>query len=180
MTRPLFGRGEEGSVIRAGDRLAGPAPLRYPDSVAPTPKDFKAVADRLAVYLAQHGLKHTRQRDAILESFLAAKGHITSEELHERVHGDHPEIGAATVYRTLKLLCEAEIANSIHFRDGVTLYEPQHAHHDHLICSGCGEIVEFESDVIEEEQLKIAARYGYRLTRHRHHLFGFCRACQAR
>ncbi len=132
----------------------------------------------LAEYLAQHGLKQTRQREAIMEAFLAREGHITSEELYERVREENPEIGAATVYRTLKLLCDAGIANAIHLRDDVTLYERSLAHHDHLVCLGCGEIIEFECDVIEERQLAIAKQHGYRLTHHRHHLFGYCGACR--
>ncbi len=133
---------------------------------------------RLAEYLAQHSLKQTRQRDAIMDVFLAEEGHLTSEEVYERVRQANPEIGAATVYRTLKLLCEAGIANAIHFRDGVTLYERQQAHHDHLICLSCGEIIEFECALIEKQQLEIAEKYGYRLTQHRHHLFGYCAACR--
>jgi Fur family ferric uptake transcriptional regulator len=140
--------------------------------------DFEQDREKLAEYLVRNGLKHTRQREAILHTFLVAEGHITSEDLCERVREVHPEIGAATVYRTLKLFCEAGIANAMHFREGVTVYERQHAHHDHLICLGCGEIIEFRSDVIEREQTKIAEAQGYSLAKHRLHLFGHCQACQ--
>ena len=61
---------------------------------------------------------------------------------------------------------------------GVTLYEHRSAHHDHLICVGCGEIVEFECSLIEKAQLDIAKQYGYRLTNHRHYLYGYCTRCQ--
>ena len=132
----------------------------------------------LDAYLVRHGLKHTRQRDVILEAFLAAKGHLTSEDLYERVRKKNPEIGAATVYRSLKLFCQADIATPTHFRDGVTLYEHQATHHDHLICVGCGEVVEFECEMIEGAQQDIAQTYGYRLTNHRHDLFGYCARCQ--
>jgi Fe2+ or Zn2+ uptake regulation protein len=77
---------------------------------------------KLADHLQQNGLKQTRQREAILEAFVAAKGHMTSEELYEVVRARHPEVGAATVYRALKLFCEAGIAKAHHFRAGVTLY----------------------------------------------------------
>lgn len=140
--------------------------------------DFERARSRLAEYLARHQLKHTRQRDAILQALLDAEGHVSSEHLYERVRAEHPEIGAATVYRTLKLLCEAGVANAIQSTEGVTLYERQHAHHDHLICVGCGEILEFESPVIEREQERVALERGYRLTHHRHHLFGHCASCQ--
>lgn len=132
----------------------------------------------LEAYLGRHGLKHTRQREAILSAFLGSKGHVTSEDLCEMVRRDHPDIGAATVYRTLKLFCDAEIANAIHFRGGVTLYEHQRTHHDHLICVGCGDVVEFESDTIEKTQQEVARSHGYLLTNHRHDLYGYCPACR--
>jgi Fur family ferric uptake transcriptional regulator len=134
---------------------------------------------KLERYLARHGLKHTRQREIILEAFLATQGHVTSEDLHERVRASNPEIGAATVYRTLKLFNDAGIASASHFRDGVTTYEHPLAHHDHLVCVGCGEVVEFECSMIEETQQRIAITYGFRLTAHRHDLFGYCPRCQA-
>jgi Fur family ferric uptake transcriptional regulator len=133
---------------------------------------------KLAEHLERNGLKQTRQRDAILDAFIAAEGHHTSEEVHELVRGDHPEIGAATVYRTLKLFCEAGLASAHHFRDGVTLYERTGEHHDHLICTDCGTIIEFESDVIEREQIEVAASYGFELRRHRHILYGRCESCR--
>jgi Fur family ferric uptake transcriptional regulator len=135
--------------------------------------------DALNEHLARHGLKHTRQRELILEHFLAAKGHMTSEDLYERIRATNPEVGAATVYRALKLFCEAGIATATRFREGVTLYEHQVSHHDHLICLGCQEIVEFECETIEDTQRKIARKYKYRLTNHRHDLYGYCAKCQA-
>ena len=126
----------------------------------------------------RHGLKQTHQRESILGTFLESEGHITSEDLYEQVRKSHPEIGAATVYRTLKLLVDAGLANAATFREGVTVYEPDEEHHDHLICLGCGEIVEFHDSMIERRQLEIAEEHGYRMRRHRHHLYGYCRRCQ--
>ena len=134
--------------------------------------------EKLAEHLSRNGLKQTRQRDAILDAFLHAKGHMTSEELYDKVRADAPEVGAATVYRALKLFCEAGLARAHHFRDGVTLYEREGHHHDHLICQGCGAIVEFERESIEEEQRSVAAEHGYVLTQHRHILYGICPRCQ--
>lgn len=134
--------------------------------------------EKLAEHLSKHGLKQTRQRDAILEAFLHAKGHMSSEELYDRVRADVPEVGAATVYRALKLFCEAGLARAHHFSDGVTLYEREGHHHDHLICQSCGTIVEFERESIESEQCSVAAEHGYVLTHHRHILYGVCPRCQ--
>ena len=131
----------------------------------------------LASYLDEHNLKNTRQREAILDVFLRATGHVTSDELFQRVRGEHPNIGYTTVYRTMKLLCDAGLATEHHFDDGITRFEIAHEHHDHLVCTRCGKIVEFECRMIEETQNQIAARYGFRLLRHRHELYGHCEDC---
>ena len=130
--------------------------------------------EKLERYLARRGLKQTRQREAILNAFLASTGHITSEQLYEIVRGKQPDVGAATVYRTLRLLCEAGLANSHQFGDGVTLYEVEGRHHDHLICRDCGAIIEFRNEIVEAEQEKIAAQHDFKLTSHQHILFGTC------
>ncbi len=131
----------------------------------------------LARYLDAKKLKHTRQREAILDAFLSAKGHVTSEELYERIKRTHPGIGFTTVYRTMKLLCEAGLAHERHFDGGVTRYEIRSEHHDHLVCLRCGTIIEFECSMIESAQDEIAERYGFRLLRHRHELYGHCANC---
>jgi Fur family ferric uptake transcriptional regulator len=141
------------------------------------PEEIEHARTQLSNFLSRRGLKQTRQREAILEAFLEAGGHLTSEDLYERVRPEHPEIGAATVYRALKLFCEAGIAHPNHFRAGVTLYEHRAGHHDHLICVSCGEIVEFKSSRVEQTQLEIADEHGYRLTNHRHDLYGYCPKC---
>jgi Fur family transcriptional regulator, ferric uptake regulator len=132
----------------------------------------------LASYLEDHNLKHTRQRAAILEVFLEVEGHITGEDLHRRVRRKFPQIGYTTVYRTMKLLCEAGLASERHFDDGVTRFEIQHEHHDHLVCVRCGKIVEFECSMIESAQDRIVKEYGFRLLRHRHELYGHCPNCR--
>jgi Fur family transcriptional regulator, ferric uptake regulator len=132
----------------------------------------------LASYLEDHNLKHTKQREAILEVFLEVEGHITGEELHRRVRRKYPGIGYTTVYRTMKLLCEAGLASERHFDDGVTRFEIEHEHHDHLVCLRCGKIVEFECSMIESAQDRIVNEYGFRLLRHRHELYGHCPGCR--
>jgi Fur family ferric uptake transcriptional regulator len=132
----------------------------------------------LARYLEDHHLKHTKQREAILEAFLSASGHVTGEELFQAVRSLHPNIGYTTVYRTLKLLCDAGLAIERHFEDGITRYEIEHEHHDHLVCTKCGKIVEFECEMIEAAQNQIAERYGFRILRHRHELYGHCSSCR--
>ena len=132
----------------------------------------------LASYLEDHNLKHTKQREAILDVFLEVSGHITAESLFNRVRELHSSIGFTTVYRTMKLLCDAGLAIERHFDDGVARYEFELEHHDHLVCTRCGKIVEFECAMIEQAQDEIGKRYGFRLLRHRHELYGHCRDCR--
>ena len=131
-------------------------------------------------YLASQGLKSTRQRDIILDEFLRAGAHLSTEELYLRLRPDHPGIGYATVHRTLKLFAECGIAEPRHFGDGQTRYETSAGedHHDHLICTVCGAIVEFENPQIEALQQSVASQHGFSIERHRLELYGRCRDCQ--
>ena len=131
----------------------------------------------LAEYLEQHNLKHTKQRELVLGAFLEAKRHVSSEDLYQVVREKHPNVGYTTVYRTMKLLVEAGLATERHFDDGITRYEIEQEHHDHLVCVKCGKIQEFECEMIERTQREIAARYRFRVLRHRHELYGHCAEC---
>jgi Fur family ferric uptake transcriptional regulator len=131
-------------------------------------------------YLASRKLKSTRQREIILDEFLRVGEHLSTEELYLRLREQHPHIGYATVHRTLKLFAECGIAEPRHFGDGQTRYESRDGeeHHDHLICTDCGAIVEFENSQIEALQESVARQHGFRIVRHRLELYGRCRACQ--
>ena len=132
----------------------------------------------LSAYLDTKKLKHTKQRDAILDVFLDARGHVSGEDLFQKVRESHPKIGFTTVYRSLKLFCDAGLAEETHFDDGVTRFEIKQEHHDHLVCMKCGKIVEFECAMIEAAQEEIATRYKFRLLRHRYELYGHCESCR--
>lgn len=133
-------------------------------------------------FIAAKGLKSTRQRDVILDAFLAADRHLSIEEFYLKLRARHPGIGYATVYRTLKLFAESGIAREIRFGDGQTRYEPVAAgeHHDHLVCTGCGAIIEFENETIEQLQEEVARSHGFLIHYHRLELYGLCPACVAR
>ncbi len=137
-------------------------------------------AEQLASYLAVQGLKSTRQRDQILKAFVSAGRHLSAEELYSVVHRSDPGIGYATVYRTLKLLAKAGVADERRFEDGVSRYE-YHAsdeHHDHLICTRCGAIMEFENEQIERLQQDVARKNRFLVQSHRLELYGLCSVCQ--
>ena len=130
-------------------------------------------------YLTENNLKHSRQREIILEQFLETEGHPSVDDLYQIIQRKHPEIGRTTIYRTLKLLCDAELAEAIELRDGLTRFEHRykHEHHDHIICTECGVIVEFNSEEIERIQCAIAETHGFIVDSHRHQIFGVCQKC---
>ena len=139
---------------------------------------YEEEREKLARYLDGTGLKHTKQRDVILIAFLDTHEHISAEQLYQVVIKEAPRIGYTTVYRTLKLLVDAGLAQEHRFDDGLTRYEVEHAHHDHLVCLQCGKIIEFKSELIEDTQIAIADGYGFKVLRHRHELYGHCSDCQ--
>ncbi|MCA9773287.1 MAG: transcriptional repressor [Myxococcales bacterium] len=134
--------------------------------------------------MSANGLKSTRQREVIFETFRRMRGHVSVEQLYDAVRERHPEIGHATVYRTLKLLTKCGLAEEHHFGDGFARYEPgelaDHEHHDHLICTQCGQIVEFENHEIERLQAQVAASHGFTVTSHKMELYGICANCRGR
>ena len=136
--------------------------------------------DKFLQYMRERGMNVTRQRLKIADLFFALPGHHTLEELYTLIRQREPGIGQTTVYRTLKLLCEANLALELQFGDGIARFEPVsvNAHHDHLICQRCGHAVEFHSDAIEAQQAEIAREYGFRLLGHAHYLYGLCPECR--
>ena len=132
-------------------------------------------------YVTKHGLKLTRQRELIAEVFFAAQGHLKVEDLLERVREKDPNVSLATVYRTMKLLTECGLAAPHRFGDTSVRYEPadhDDEHHDHLICTKCGKIVEFFNEEIEVLQDAVAAEHGFAVTNHRMELYGLCGDCR--
>jgi len=134
--------------------------------------------ERFREFIRERGLKTTRQRDDIARWFFAVKGHLNADQIYRAVKDVSPGIGFSTVYRTMKLLCEAGLVSERHFGDGEALYENVASHHDHCICTGCGKIIEFENPRIEELQESIAERFGFELHSHKMELYGLCAACR--
>ncbi|MBV9217448.1 MAG: transcriptional repressor [Acidobacteria bacterium] len=146
-----------------------------------TVKEFQVERDIFSDYIQSRGLRHTGQRDLILQTFLSTEEHLTSEDLYGLVSKIDPTLGLTTVYRTLKLLTEAGLAREVRFGDNKTYYEHHfnHEHHDHMICTECGKVIEFFSPDIEALQDEMADKFGFRPTHHSLRLWGLCSECQA-
>ena len=119
------------------------------------------------------GLRMTNQRKIIAEIIENTFDHPDVEELYNRASAIDDSISIATVYRTVKLLEESGIIERHDFKEGKSRYEPStDEHHDHLIDMNTGEIIEFVDKDIEELQIKIAKKLGYKLADHKLELYG--------
>ena len=136
--------------------------------------DFKAL-------LKKNALKFTIQREVILETLYNSDEHLTPESLHNLIQEKFPDLntGIATVYRTLSLLEDSNMVTSLSFGAQGKKYElGAKNHHDHLICTNCGNITEFVDEQIEERQHKIANALGFNMQDHSMQIYGICKNCQ--
>jgi Fur family transcriptional regulator, ferric uptake regulator len=145
-------------------------------------EEFKKEKEIFLEHIQKSGLRRTAQRDLIMEIFLRTEEHLTSEDLYWLVQKDDATVGHTTVYRTLKLLTEAGLAREVRFGDNKTYYEHHynHDHHDHMICTECGKVIEFLSQAIESLQDEMADKLGFRPTHHSLRMWGVCSECQKR
>jgi Fur family transcriptional regulator, ferric uptake regulator len=128
---------------------------------------------RLEILCQQKGLKMTEQRRVISRVLSEAHDHPDVEQVYRRAVDIDPNISIATVYRTMRLLEEAEVIKKLDFGDGRARFEEDRGdHHDHLIDVQSGEVVEFHNADIEALKEKIAAELGYKLIGHRLELYG--------
>ncbi|MZP28618.1 transcriptional repressor [Heliobacterium undosum] len=132
--------------------------------------------------LHQKEYKLTPQRKIILRALLNGDdAHLSAEDLYGIVKQQNPEIGLATVYRTLELLAEIDVLQKIDFGDGRLRYElasEEAHHHHHLICTRCGKVLEFEDDLLDSLEQAIQRRNQFRILDHQLKFFGVCKECQ--
>jgi len=139
-----------------------------------------AVERKFEAFLLRKKLRYTLQRKIIFQIFLKVSDHVSSEELFLKVRSQDSSVGQVTVYRMLKLLCEAGIAEAVSFEDGVVRYEPiSEQHHDHLVCERCGKKIEFTNADIEKLQEEVCSERGFLATSHHMVLYGICPECEA-
>lgn len=131
--------------------------------------------------LKKNNLKFTIQREVILEALYNSNEHLTPEALHHLIQKKFPHLntGIATVYRTLTLLEDSQMVTSLSFGAQGKKYElGAKEHHDHIICTECGNITEFLDEEVEERQHEIAEELGFHMTDHSMQIYGICKNCQ--
>jgi Fur family ferric uptake transcriptional regulator len=127
------------------------------------------------------GYKLTTQRRAILDVIVEnQENHLSPEEIYNIVKINYPEIGIATVYRTLQLLENLNIIYKLNFDDGYNRYELNinSDNHHHLICLRCGSIMEVKLDLLEKLENEIEKENGFKIVDHNVKFFGYCADCQ--
>ena len=132
--------------------------------------------------LRRAGLKVTLPRLKILELLENADHHhMSAEDVYKALIDQGEDVGLATVYRVLTQFEQAGIVERHNFENNLSVFEiTQEEHHDHLVCDVCGKIIEFHNEIIEEEQTKVAAEHGFKLSGHSLVLYGICdnQACK--
>jgi Fur family ferric uptake transcriptional regulator len=138
--------------------------------------------ENLKLILKEKGYKLTPQRRSILDEIIKNESsHLTTEEIYDLVKVSCPEIGLATVYRTVQLLEEMGVLYKLDLDDGCNRYElcdedESHQHH-HLICQNCGKVIEVEGDLLEELEQGIEKKYNFKIKNHSLKFYGICDNC---
>ena len=132
--------------------------------------------ETLSEYLKKEGLRSTGQREKVAEIAFHHGSHFEIQTLAREVQLIYPEISPATVYRSVKTLCDAGLLNeTLQSKTGVTLYETTDAeHHDHVVCMDCGEIFEFHDEGMESAQEKAVAKLHFEPLSHKHVIYAKC------
>jgi len=130
--------------------------------------------------LKKAGLKVTLPRMKILELLESGSlRHQSAEDIYKALLSQNEEIGLATVYRVLTQFEGAGLVTRHHFEGGQAVFELNHGeHHDHLVCTSCGKVVEFMDDVIEQHQNQIAKANNFIISEHSLIIYGRCENCQ--
>jgi Fur family ferric uptake transcriptional regulator len=139
--------------------------------------------------LREKGLKVTNQRLLVLEVLAEHRdSHMTAEDIYELVKEDYPDIGLATIYRTVQLLLEMQLVERINLDDGCVRYEigeslddiGAHHHHHHLICKTCGRVFSFKDDLLDALESHIEEETGFHVLDHELKFYGQCKECLER
>jgi len=133
---------------------------------------------QLVESVRKRGYRMTPQREMIFDA-IHGDGHITADEIYQRVHAKSPAVNLATIYRTLELLKALHLITAIDTGEGCVHYElaGDQPHH-HLVCEGCGHTLELDCDLLEPLEQELCQRYGFQVNLDHLALFGLCPQCQ--
>jgi Fur family ferric uptake transcriptional regulator len=135
--------------------------------------------DQFRAFIVSKGLKTTRERKEILDAIMGATGHFDPDELYMRMRAGGSKVSRASVYRTIPLLIESGFIEKVEHVDKHAHYERviDTPHHDHMICTQCGKVIEFYSPTLEMLQDELCTKENFRKVRHHLEILGICAAC---
>src|SRR5215510_3252456 len=128
-------------------------------------------------FLRTQRLKHSKPRRDIVDVFLASHGHLTAHELYQQVKQRNPSIVFSTVYRTLRLIEECNLARTMDYGDGTLRYEPNRFQHHHIICTACNRTIEFLSPELEALLRNVQQDHHFTPQRHAVRILSVCTDC---
>lgn len=137
---------------------------------------------RVKEQLHKASYKLTPQREATVRVLLENEAdHLSAEDVYLKVKDKAPDIGLATVYRTLELLAELKVVDKINFGDGVARFDlrkegAKHFHH-HMVCMECGAVDEIEEDLLEDVERRVEKEFNFKILDHRLTFHGICHRC---
>lgn len=142
----------------------------------------KQEKEQFSKLFKQDQISDLENRFAVMEAFMQVEGHISSAQMMQRLSELGYQLNPEFVRDTLKLMCQYGFASKQQFNNGEILYEHLHLgqHHDHMVCTKCGKIVEFEDPQLEQLQIQAAERYGFHLLQHKMEMYGICAQCMAK
>jgi len=140
-------------------------------------------------WLRNCGCRITAPREIILDILSRSPGHFSADEIFFMVRQMYPQIGLATVYRTLELLSNMGLVHKLDFGEGKARYElaqgPEtKGHHHHLICIRCHKVIDYEEisekekELLKEVEENLEKKYGFKITDHMFNFYGICKECQ--
>jgi Fur family ferric uptake transcriptional regulator len=140
-----------------------------------------AVIEEFRTYLREHNLPVTPQRLAIAEVLLLRDRHFSADEIEQELRTQGISVGTATVYRTLEVLVRSGLVVERDFGEGFKRFESARGmpQHEHLLCTVCGRVVEFQDDRLDRMSTLLAEAYGFVTRSHRLVIYGVCSECQA-
>ncbi len=141
--------------------------------------DLRGAEERFRAHLHDRGLKYTPERRVLLEEVLSTQQHFEAEQLLIALRQAGKRVAKATIYRTLPLLVDCGIIKQVQFGDKLARYEHilGQAPHDHMVCTRCRRIIEFDSAEVDQLRDQIASRHGFEPAGHRFQITGVCSVC---
>ena len=134
---------------------------------------------RLAAVLKKHGYRLTPQRRAIIETVALSRGHLTAAAVYGKLEQNHPGIGLVTVYRTLEIMANLGLICRVHSGGCNSYTASASGNHHHLVCGGCGLVVDFSRHNLTALEKKLCRETGFTIDGRLLEFSGLCRACQA-